>query len=180
MTRTPPQSYPEKISVSEFEGNWYVAHTKSRFEKALACDLIDLGIAYFLPMREKKYVSGGKKRVAMLPIFTSYLFLCSPDTEAKATVFRTGRIASIIDVVDRDRFVRELCAIEKALENDLSLTLTERLTSGQSCRVISGAMMGTEGRILQVLEGKSRVVLEISALGKGVEMEIDSTMLEKI
>jgi transcription antitermination factor NusG len=180
MLQSPPQSTPGFESICEFEGRWYVAHTKSRFEKQLALDLARLRINYFLPMKEKTYISGGKKRRSILPLFTSYLFFCSPVQEAKTEVFRTGRVATIIDVADRERFVTELCAIEKALKSNISLKLTEILPVGQRCRINSGAMLGTEGVVLQCLEGKSRVVMEVSVLGKGVEMEIDSAMLEKV
>jgi transcription antitermination factor NusG len=40
--------------------------------------------------------------------------------------------------------------------------------------------MGTEGTVIGVAAGKAKVVLEVYVLGKGVEMEIDSSMVEKI
>ena len=46
----PPITYPEQTSITEFAGQWWVAHTKSRNEKALAHDLIARDICYFLPM----------------------------------------------------------------------------------------------------------------------------------
>jgi len=46
---------PEVQSVTELSGTWWVAHTKARFEKAFAWDMLSHGIGYFLPMRVKMY-----------------------------------------------------------------------------------------------------------------------------
>ena len=180
MKPSPPMITPGFDSIAEFEGDWYVAHTKSRFEKSFAEDLRKMGVNYFLPMREKVYVSSGKKRKSVLPLFTSYVFFCSEDPEIKTKVFRTNRIASVMDVVERERFVSELSAIEAAIKNDMTLSTVESLPVGQSCRVVSGVMLGTEGVVVEHLQNKAKVVLEVSVLGKGVEMELDSSMIEKI
>jgi len=169
---------PGYESIKQFEGQWYVVHTRSRFEKALACDLLRLGINYYLPMRLKTYISSGKKRRSMLPLFTSYLFYCSQDVEDKSKVFQTGRAVSIMDVVERERFVKELSAIEAAITNNSSLEAFENIPIGRRCRVISGALLGTEGVAIECRPDKARVVLEVSVLGKGVVMEIDRSMLE--
>jgi transcription antitermination factor NusG len=180
MIKTPPILTPGYESIEQIEGNWYVAHTKSRFEKAFVMDLMNMGICHFLPMKEKVYVSGGKKRRSMLPLFTSYVFFCSRDTEAKTMAFKTGRLASIMDVVDRERFVSELSAVYNAVTADFDISLVDQLPLGVPCRITGGVMMGTEGTVIGVAAGKAKVVLEVYVLGKGVEMEIDSSMVEKI
>jgi transcription antitermination factor NusG len=179
-SQTPPMIPPGYESVREFEGHWYVAHTKARFEKAFACDLLNKDIAYFLPMKEKVYVSSGKKRRSILPLFTSYVFFCSDDPEVKTNVYRTNRIASIISVVESERFVDQLAAVESALKNDIELSIIDRIPVGESCRVTSGAMMGTEGTVIGYSSGMAKIVLEVDVLGKGVEMELESSMVEKI
>ncbi len=171
---------PGYESITQFDGQWYVVHTRSRFEKALAADLLRLGICYYLPMRLKSYVSSGKKRRSLLPLFTSYLFCCSPDKEAKTRLYQSGRVVSVIEVIDRNRFVKELAAIEAALADNHSLETYDSIPIGQRCRVISGALLGTEGVAIECKPGKARVVLEVTVLGKGVVMEIDRSMLETI
>lgn len=179
MTKDVSEITPGYESIREFEGNWYVAHTKSRFEKAFVKDLYNLGMKYYLPMKEKIYVSSGKKRRSLLPLFTSYVFFCSPDPEARAKAFKTNRIASLMDVVETEKFISELAVIETALRNDINVSLIDFLPAGQACRVISGAMLGTEGVVIGCVTNKSRIVIEVSVLGKCVEMELDSSMLEK-
>ncbi len=50
LNDNPPIVYPEGASVADLPGQWWVAHTKARFEKAFAWDLLGRGIPYFLPM----------------------------------------------------------------------------------------------------------------------------------
>ena len=50
VNENPPIIWPAEKSVYDFTGFWWVAHTKSRNEKALAHDLIRKEISYFLPM----------------------------------------------------------------------------------------------------------------------------------
>ena len=65
----PPIIWPEEKSISDFTGIWWVTHTKSRNEKALAQDLIRKDINYFLPMSWKVRRRRGRKIRTLLPLF---------------------------------------------------------------------------------------------------------------
>ena len=77
----PPLFWPEVESIGEFRGIWWVAHTKSRNEKALAQDLIRKDISYFLPMSWS--VRRIRKRTvrSLLPLFKGYLFFCGDEDQ---------------------------------------------------------------------------------------------------
>jgi len=62
---------PEVDSLTKLAGTWWIAHTRPRFEKVFAWDMLKRGIGYFLPMREKITFSGGRKRRVLVPLFTS-------------------------------------------------------------------------------------------------------------
>lgn len=178
MIEQVPAITPGFESITHFKGQWYVVHTRSRFEKALAKDLLDLGICYYLPQRLKVYISSGKKRQSMLPIFTSYVFFCSEKTEDKQKVFKTNRAASILKVANQDRFVDELASIEKVLGNDIALEMVEKIPKGKLCRVTTGSLSGIEGIVVECNSQKAKIFLEVNVLGKGALMEISSSMVE--
>ena len=67
-SENPPIIWPEDIPLDDFAGRWWVAHTKSRNEKALAHDLISREVCYFLPMSVKVRHSRGRKVKSLLPI----------------------------------------------------------------------------------------------------------------
>lgn len=82
---------PGVDSVRDLSGMWWVAHTKARFEKAFACDLLAHDIDYFIPMVNRVRVTSGKKRRSLLPLFASYLFFCGTDKD-HYTAMTTNRL----------------------------------------------------------------------------------------
>lgn len=177
-TDNPPITYPTDLAIPQFAGQWWVAHTKSRNEKALAHDLMAKEIQYFLPMtlnirrhRERTFKS-------LLPVFSGYLFFCGDD-DHRSEVLRTNRVANIIDVVDQWKLVDELAQIEQALRSGAPLLPHDYIRKGQWCRVIAGPLMGLEGIVLEI-KGITRLVLQIEMLGQATSLEIDVQMIEPI
>ncbi len=91
LSQNPPVLPPEVESVTQLSGRWWLAHTKSRCEKAFAWDLIDHSIGYFLPLIERVRISDGKKRRVLMPLFSSYVFFCG-DEEDRYTAMTTSRL----------------------------------------------------------------------------------------
>ncbi len=98
LSNNPAILTPEAHSVTDLCGIWWLAHTKARWEKAFAWDMLSHSIGYFLPMREKIIFSGGRKRHVMLPLFTSYVFICGTELD-RYTALTTNRLNQTIEVV---------------------------------------------------------------------------------
>jgi len=179
VSENPPIVSPEAESLSEMVGTWWLAHTKARFEKVFAWDMLSHGIGYFLPMREKVTFSGGRKRRVMMPLFPSYVFFCG-DEEDRYAAMTTNRLCQAIEVVDRDGFVEELAGIEGALISKAVVDHYPQLPVGARGRIISGPMMGIEGTIVEKRSAKARMVLEVTILGQGAVVEVDADLLEAI
>lgn len=64
-----------QVFPDESAGQWYVLHTKSRQEKALAQTLEASGVAYFLPLVTRTRFYGRRKATVVMPLFPSYVFL---------------------------------------------------------------------------------------------------------
>ena len=170
---------PHIESLVELTGTWWLAYTKPRFEKAFAWDMFNHGIGYFLPMREKIIFSGGRKRRIILPLFTSYVFFCGTEND-RYTALATNRLCHTIEVVNQKRLIKELIRIEKAIFNKLVIDSYPQLPVGTRCRIISGPMLGSEGVIIERVDAKARMVLEVTVLGQGVLVEIDADLLEAV
>jgi len=168
---------PEVQSLAELTGTWWVAYTKARFEKVFAWDMCSRGIGYFLPMREKVIFSGGRKRHLMMPLFSSYVFICGTEMD-RYTAMTTGRLCHTIEVDDQEGLVEELARIEKALLSKAVIDNYPRLPVGSYCRIISGPMIGMEGVVIKRYNTKARMVLEVTILGQGALIEIDADLLE--
>lgn len=178
LSENPAILTPEVESLTELSGTWWIAHTKARFEKVFAWDMLSHGIGYFLPLREKVIFSGGRKRRMMIPLFTSYVFFCGTDQD-RYRAMATNRLCQTIEVFDQNQLVRELERLEKALVSKAVIDHYPHLPVGSRCRITSGAMMGTEGVVIERKDGKARMVLEITILGQGALIEIDSDIIER-
>jgi transcription antitermination factor NusG len=188
----PPIIWPEVESVRDFTGLWWVAHTKSRNEKALAQDLILKDISYFLPMSWR--VRRIRKRTlrSLLPLFSGYLFFCTEESQ-RTELWRTNRVANIIEVTDQERLVEELLQIEQALRAGAPLAPHKYIKKGQRCRVIGGPFAELQGIVVKAPKYKTgssgeavqtkdtvRLVLQVDMLGQATSVEIASDMIEKL
>ena len=178
FTDNPPMVVPGVGSVADIGGPWWVAHTKARFEKVFAWDLLSRGISYFLPLREKVSISGGRKRRVQMPLFTSYVFF-SGSPEQRYAAMATGRLCQTIEVKDQKNFRSQISAIQKALAGELPMDPYPFAAVGRRCRVTAGPLEGMEGVVVQ-RDKLARLVLEVSILGQGASVEIDADLLEAL
>ena len=177
-SENPPITWPEDKSITGFEGTWWVAHTKSRNEKALAWQLVRKEVQYFLPMTWKVSRKKGRTIRSLLPVFSGYLFFCGQEQD-RLEVLKTNRVANLIPVNNQARLVKELMPIETVLRSGQTVMPHEYLRIGQRCRVIAGPLMGTEGLVVQTPK-KTRLVLQVDMLGQAASVEIEMDMVEKI
>jgi transcription termination/antitermination protein NusG len=177
-SENPPMVWPQNQTIALFQGNWWVAHTKSRNEKALAGDLVAKGICYFLPMRWKVTYKSGRKLRSLLPLFSGYLFFCGEEID-RLEVLKTNRVANCIEVKDQPTFVRELTQIERAINAGVDLTPHDYIKVGQRCRVTNGPLQGLHGIVIDN-QGSARLVLQVDMLGQAASVEIDTDLIEQV
>jgi hypothetical protein len=179
LADNPPPRPPSVATIAALDGDWWVAHTKARFEKALAWNLLEWGIPYFLPMIPRVHVSNGRRFTSQAPLFPSYVFFCGTDSE-RYRAFTTNRICRVIPVHDRKQFVEELATIEMALTNGgPALQFYPYAAVGKRCRVARGPFRGLEGTVVQA-NGVAQVVLHVSILGQGASFETSVESLEPL
>jgi transcription antitermination factor NusG len=177
-TENPPLVWPENSSICEFSGQWWVAHTKSRNEKALAQDLISREINYFLPMSWKIRRRGGRKMRSLLPLFGGYLFFCGQESQ-RVEVLKTNRVAGLIEVKDQQKLLRELMQIEQALNSGKDIAAHKYIRAGQRCRVLQGPLADLEGIVVKS-KNAVRLVLQVDLLGQAASVEIDTDIIEVV
>ncbi|MHC4159719.1 MAG: transcription termination/antitermination protein NusG [Planctomycetota bacterium] len=178
LSENPPVAWPEEKSICDFEGLWWVAHTKSRNEKALAHDLVGRSISYFLPMSWRVRRRRGRKIRSLLPLFGGYLFFCG-DENQRVEVLRTNRVANLIAVMNQQKLLSELMQIEHALRTGAPLAPHRYVKVGQHCRVIAGPLTDLQGIVVRA-RNTTRLVLQIDMLGQATSVEVDADMIEVI
>lgn len=178
ISENPPILWPEAQPIRDFAGLWWVAHTKSRNEKALAQDLIGKNISYFLPMTLRVHRRSHRTLKSLLPLFSGYLFFCGRENQ-RIELLRTNRVANLIEVKDQQKLIDELVQIEQAIRAGAPLIPHKYLKAGQWCRVIAGPLLGLEGIVVQT-KNDTRLVLQVDMLGQAASVEIDIDMIEVI
>jgi transcription antitermination factor NusG len=176
VSENPPIIWPQAESMRDFEGQWWVVHTRSRNEKALAQDLISKDISYFLPMSWKVSRKSRRTTRSLLPLFNGYLFFCGKEDE-RVELLKTNRVANLIEVDNQQKLLDELVQVNQALQSGAPLTPHNYIKKGQRCRVIAGPLMGMEGIVVRS-NNAVRLVLQIDMLGQAASVEIDVDMIE--
>jgi transcription antitermination factor NusG len=159
-------------------GEWFVLHTRSRQEKALAQDLTARRIPHFLPLRREVHYYGKHKCVIEAPLFSNYLFL-KGSIEDAYTADRTRRVANIIVCVDQHKIDWELSNINLALLQRAPFVEYPGLVKGVRVEVRAGPFRGLQGIIENRTKG-SRLILQVETLGRAVSFEIDGSLLAVI
>jgi len=177
-SENPPLEWPENTSVRDFTGTWWVAHTKSRNEKALAWQMARKQIHYFLPMARKVTKKSGRTIRSLLPLFTGYIFFCGTE-EQRLEVLQTNRVANLIGVPDPQGLVEDLAPIQTVLQHGEPVQPHNYIKAGQKCRVLAGPLMGIEG-IVEKGGNTMKLILQIDMLGQATSVEIASDMIETI
>ena len=176
ISENPAVLFPEDIELAEIPGQWWVAHTRSRAEKALAQMLCRWQIPYFLPLAERVTRRKGRQLKSLLPIFSGYMFFCgTPDQRYAAMT--SNKIAQVIEVHDQAGLVQELTQINRALKSGVPVDRYPNLTTGKRCRVVAGPLAGLEGVLLRK-KNCLRLLLEVRILGQAAAVEIDADLLE--
>jgi transcription antitermination factor NusG len=178
LSENPPAIWPEDKSINEFEGAWWVVHTKSRNEKALAWQMQRAGISYFLPMTKKVTKSKGRTTRSILPLFTGYMFFCGNEDD-RLVVLQTNRIANLIEVTEQEAFLRDLSPIELLIKEGENIQPHVYIKAGQKCRVTAGPLLGTEG-IAEISTESTKLILQVDMLGQATSVEIATDMIEMI
>jgi hypothetical protein len=164
--------------VDRLAGQWWLVHTKSRMEKALATELERLDVGFYLPLLNTRRRYSGRVFDVSLPLFPGYLFLCGNE-DARYTTLMTHRAAQVIEVCDQERLKNELRQIFRVTTSKHSVDLYPGLQKGRRCRITQGSLQGVEGVVIR-RRGQCRVYLGVEVLGQSVELEIDPAILEII
>ena len=157
---------------------WRVIYTKARQEKALARDLLQFEVPFYLPLVPKDNLIRGRRIRSHIPVFVGYLFLFSSDEE-RIQALTTNRVSRTLEVEDQEQLFKDLAQLRQLIATDAPLTIERRLMPGRRVRVKSGAMAGLEGTVIS-RRGHSRLLVAVNFLQRGASVAIEDYMLEPI
>jgi transcriptional antiterminator RfaH len=168
---------PEFLETS-VDRRWWAIYTKPRQEKALARELLNSQVPFFLPLITKRVIYRGRRVESELPLFSGYLFLFGDDDERLRTIC-TNRVSQLVSVHDAPGLVSDLRSVHRLIQSKAALNIENQLKPGRLVRVTSGPFMGMEGTI-EACKSGYRLVVGVQLLQRGVSLEIDDACIEAI
>lgn len=157
---------------------WWVLHTRPRQEKAVARELLNWGVPFYLPLIPRENVVRGKRVRSFTPVFNSYVFLHADDGE-RIRCLKTNRIVTTLEVADSRELVHDLRQVQRLIDLDAPLSLERRIQQGQWVRVKRGPMVGLEG-VVERRKGRARLIVLVRMLQQGVSVELDDFLVEPL
>jgi transcription antitermination factor NusG len=158
------------------EREWWLAHTRPRQEKAVAAALLSRQVSYYLPLVTRKSLTRGRPRVARIPLFPGYVFVCG-DEEDRLAALKTNRLLTVQHVPDGELLRSQLLRFMEFIAAGVPLVREARLLPGERVRIKAGPFRDTEGLVLR-RNGKTELLVAVDFLQQGASLEIDDCMLE--
>jgi transcription antitermination factor NusG len=172
LLKREPDIYPgTALDRPVEESPWWVAHVRSRQEKALARHLRPLGVAHYLPQHEHRTRRAGRTRVSYLPLFPGYVFFRG-SAEERLAALRSNLIVRVLEVRNQALLAEELAQLHALQSSGAILTPCEAFSVGDSVRIVEGPFRGYVGTVLRGAE-RPRLVISISILRKAVAVELE-------
>ena len=166
----------QTLMAGEGDRMWYVFRTRPRREKKTAVQFADMGLRYYLPLREQVSRRKGRRHRSLLPLFPGYLFGCCDGGE-RLRAMRGGHLSQWLEVADQETLLAELRSICVASMEGTGIKLYPQLRRGKWVRVVTGPLAGVRGRISRRKESY-RIVLEMTALQSAVSVEVEMQDVE--
>ncbi len=166
---------PLVLPVDELDGTFFVAQTKPRQDKQLSRELSAMGIANYIPLLRRTRIIHRQRIEQQIPVIPGYVFVCG-DVDARYEATASNRVCTLIDVHDQPRLRRELSNLQKSLEHPAEIYAD--IVRGKRYRVTKGSLMGVEGTVIGSTSNGCRFVVEVHMFGRGVEIEVDGSVLE--
>ncbi len=173
-----PERLLEDASTLDLGRAWWVLYTKSRQEKAIARNLLEQEIPFYLPLVKKRWLCRGRKMVSYVPLFANYVFLFADQIEL-AKAWATNRVVRALPVADGQRLRTDLSNLQRLIASGKPLTVESRLTTGMPVRVKHGPLAGLEGTVL-TRRGDTRLLVAVDFLKQGASVEIEDYLLEPL
>ena len=176
LLKIEPDIFPFNIlELTAEEHPWWVAHVRSRQEKALARYLRPLEVPFYVPQVENRKKRGGRNFVSHLPLLPGYVFFRGGNRERLAAL-RSDLLVRVLEVSDQRLLTEELSQIRALQETGATFIRLPDLAPGDAVRITEGAFAGYTGIVVRH-QGRSRLVVSVSMLRQFVAVEFPREVL---
>jgi transcription antitermination factor NusG len=166
-----PDIYPHDLfaPAASHDGQWWVAHVRSRQEKVLARHLMGR-VGFYLPQSAQETVRSGRKFTSYVPLFGGYVFVHASADESRVA-FASGVVVSMLNVVDQQQLAGELVQLHRLQCAGALFAPHTWLAVGDDVTITAGVFKGYRGVITRE-HGADRLVISVSMLRQSVAVDL--------
>jgi len=177
--------------VIEQEKNWYVIHTYSGYEDAVAKNLKQriesLGMEdkifnVIVPKEKKIKIKNGKRKIVEEKIYPGYVLVQMLVTDESWYVVRnTPRVTGFLGAgttpisvskKDIDDLMKRMEVGEPEFKIDFEL--------GASVKITDGPFKGFEGKVSEIDPARGKIKVLVNMFGRDTPVELDSLQIKKV
>ncbi len=173
------------------ERNWYVIHTYSGYEDAVARNLKQriesLGMedkifSVIVPKEKKIKIKNGKRKVIEEKIYPGYVLVEMIVTDDSWYVVRntpnvTGFIGAGTTPLPISR--EEIDGLKKRMDQD-EPKFEIALVPGDSIKIIDGPFKDFDGKVSDVDKERGKIKVLVNMFGRDTPLELDSLQIKKL
>ncbi|MEM6628132.1 MAG: UpxY family transcription antiterminator [Bacteroidota bacterium] len=169
------------MSNSICYSGWYAGYTYPKAERKVFREIELKGVEVFLPLCKVVRQWSDRKRKVEVPLFPSYVFVYA----TRNSLYELLRIRELVRIVSFEgKFCRipdpQIESIRKLIEGNIPIQHEDFVPRvGSLVRVEHGPLKGVEGTIKEI-KGKSRLIIQILALGQAVSIDISKHHLKEV
>jgi transcriptional antiterminator NusG len=175
----------------EQERNWYVIHTYSGYEDAVAKNLKQriesLGMEdkifnVIVPKEKKIKIKNGKRKTIEEKIYPGYVLVEMVVTDASWYVVRnTPRVTGFLGAgttpipvskVDMDDLKKRMEMQEPEFTLDVEI--------GSNVKIVDGPFKGFEGKVSEIDKERGKIKVLVNMFGRDTPVELDSLQIKKV
>jgi transcription antitermination factor NusG len=176
-----PNVYPADLFTGEGATGgrkWWVLHSKPRQEKALARQMLDERVPFYLPLLERKTVVRGRVVPSRVPLFAGYVFLLA-DHEERIKALATRRVVRSLEVQGQQELWSDLAGVDRLISAGLPVTPEQKLYPGALVEIRTGPLAGLRGKIIREAT-RRRFVVQVNFIHQGASVTLDDFALAAV
>ena len=177
--------------VIEQERNWYVIHTYSGYEDAVAKNLKQriesLGMEgkifnVIVPKEKKIKIKNNKRKTVEEKIYPGYVLVeMIVDDESWYVVRNTPRVTGFLGAgttpipvsqKDIEDLMRRMVAGEPEMQIDVEI--------GANVKIVDGPFKGFEGKVSEIDQTRGKIKVMVNMFGRDTSVELDSLQIKKV
>jgi transcription antitermination factor NusG len=174
-TQFPETLFGTSHDTETHEGEWWVLHTRPRQEKALARQLLQRQLPFYLPVVSRKLMCRGRRLTAHVPLFPGYAFLLA-DMEQRLAALTTNRVVQAIRVVNQERLWQDLRQVQLLIASGEPVVPEDKLGPGVEVEIRHGPLAGLKGKIVKAATG-NRFVVTVDFIQRGASVVMEDHYL---